>query len=100
MANLSELPALRVVANDPIAAARVPPSNVEIEQALLGAILVNNGAYERTCDIVEASHFYDPVHGRIYEAISTLIRRGQLADPRTLRRLFENDPARCGLEPI
>ena len=93
MADLSELPALRVVANDARAGARVPPSNVEIEQALLGAILVNNGAYERTSDIVEASHFYDPVHGRIYEAISTLVRRGQLADPRTLRRLFDNDPA-------
>jgi replicative DNA helicase len=74
-------------------AIRTPPSNTEVEQALLGAMLVNNGAYDRTCDILEARHFYDPVHGRIYEAIATVIRRGQLADAITLRRLFENDPA-------
>ena len=73
MADLSQVPALRIVANDPITAGRRAPSNVEIEQALLGAMLVNNGAFDRTCDIVKADHFYDPVHGRIYEAIATLV---------------------------
>jgi replicative DNA helicase len=92
MADTSKIPALRVIASD-AGPVRSPPWNVEIEQALLGAMLVNNGAYERTCDIVEARHFYDPVHGRIYEAIATLIKRGQLADPKTLRGQFENDPA-------
>src|SRR5580658_5182167 len=87
------LPALRLVGSDPIAASRTPPYNSEAEQSLLGAILVNNVAFEKCSDIIEPSHFYDPVHGRIYAAISTLINRGQIADPKTLRSVFENDPA-------
>jgi len=94
MAELMTLPALRIVStNDPVAAARTPPCNSEAEQALLGAILVNNIAFEKSSDILEPGHFYDPVHGRIYGAISTLINRGQIADPKTLRSVFENDPA-------
>jgi replicative DNA helicase len=72
---------------------RTVPHNIEAEQSLLGAILVNNNAYEKVSDILEPEHFYDPVHQRIYSAISTLIQRGQIADPKTLRGLFENDPA-------
>src|ERR1700733_6990199 len=87
------LPALRLVGTDPIAASRTPPYNSEAEQALLGAILVNNVAFEKCSDILEAGHFYDPVHSRIYAAICTLINRGQIADPKTLRSVFESDPA-------
>src|SRR5580704_17010523 len=87
------LRAVAVAGNDPIAAARIVPHNLEAEQALLGAILVNNIAYERVSEILQHDHFYDPVHGRIYGAVSTLINRGQIADPKTLRGLFENDPA-------
>ena len=97
MAESATLPALRVVSNDLIAAARTQPQNVEAEQALLGAILVNNVAHERVGEILQAEHFYDPVHGRIYGAISTLINRGQIADPKTLRGLFESDPALTSL---
>ena len=97
MAELATLPALRVVSSDPLAAARTPPQNCEAEQALLGAILVNNVAFEKSSDVVEPAHFYDPVHGRIYAAISTLINRGQIADPKTLRAVFENDPALTSL---
>jgi replicative DNA helicase len=93
MAELATLTPLRVVSNDPIAAARTPPYNSEAEQALLGAILVNNIAFEKCSDILEPTHFYDPVHGRIFAAVSTLINRGQIADPKTLRSVFENDPA-------
>ncbi|HUY69330.1 MAG TPA: DnaB-like helicase N-terminal domain-containing protein, partial [Alphaproteobacteria bacterium] len=92
MPELATLPALRVVGSDPVAA-RTPPHNIDAEQALLGSVLVNNVAYERCGEIVRAEHFYDPVHGRIYEAVSTLINRGQIADPKTLRGLFESDPA-------
>src|SRR3984957_12386815 len=93
MAELATLSQLRIVSTDPIAAARTSPQNCEAEQALLGAILVNNVAFEKASDILEHAHFYDPVHGRIYAAISTLINRGQIADPKTLRSVFENDPA-------
>src|SRR5277367_5163105 len=95
---VTTFPGLRAVAvNDPIAAARVVPHNIEAEQALLGSILVNNIAHERVGEILEPEHFYDPVHGRIYGAITTLINRGQIADPKTLRGLFESDPALASL---
>jgi replicative DNA helicase len=93
MPELATLPALRVVGSDPLAASRKPPHNIEAEQALLGSILVNNVVYERVGEISQPAHFYDPVHGRIYEAIAILINRGQIADPKTLRGLFESDPA-------
>ena len=87
------LPALRAVNAGALEKARVAPHNTEAEQALLGAILVNNNTYEKVSDFLKPDHFYDPAHERIYAAISTLINRGQIADPKTLRGLFENDPA-------
>jgi replicative DNA helicase len=95
---IAQFPVLRAVTGlDPIAQARIVPHNIEAEQALLGAILVNNVAHERVNEILEPDHFYDPVHGRIYAAISTLINRGQIADAKTLRGLFESDPALASL---
>ncbi len=69
------------------------PHNIEAEQSLLGAILVNNNTYEKVSDLLEPEHFFDPVHQRIFEAINTMVQRGQVADPKTMRGLFENDPA-------
>ena len=43
-----------------------PPANTEAEQALLGAILVNNAAYQRVAEFLLPEHFADAVHGRIY----------------------------------
>ncbi|MDA0260649.1 MAG: replicative DNA helicase [Proteobacteria bacterium] len=72
---------------------REPPHNVEAEQALLGAILVNNEAAYRVTSFLKTDHFYEPVHGRIYEAVLTLIERGQIATPLTLKTTFDRDPA-------
>ncbi|NTU76916.1 MAG: replicative DNA helicase, partial [Alphaproteobacteria bacterium] len=90
---VTNFPALRSVASTELAPLRTVPHNIEAEQALLGAILVNNTTYEKIGDFLRSEHFYDPVHERIYAAISTLVNRGQIADPKTLRGLFENDPA-------
>src|SRR5262245_20272193 len=73
---------------------RNPPHNLEAEQALLGAILVNNEAHDRVSDFLEMHHFHDPLHGAIFEAASKLIAEGKRADPVTLRPFFEN------VEPI
>ena len=70
---------------------RIPPHNLEAEQALLGAILVNNGAYERVSEFLQKDHFADPVNGRIYEACGKLIERGQMANPITLKNFFDQD---------
>jgi replicative DNA helicase len=70
---------------------RDAPHNLEAEQSLLGAILVNNEACDRVSGFLDASHFYEPLHARIYEATSTLIRSGKLASPVTLKSFFESD---------
>ncbi len=90
--NALNVPALRSVSAE-MMQPRILPHNIEAEQALLGAILVNNNVFEKVSDALKPEQFYDPVHQRIFEAISTLISRGQIADPKTLRGLFENDPA-------
>jgi replicative DNA helicase len=70
-----------------------PPANIEAEQALLGAILVNNAAYSRVAEFLAAEHFGNAVHGRIFAAIGKLLERGQIANPVTLKGLFDQDGA-------
>ncbi len=70
---------------------RERPHNVEAEQAVLGAILVNNETLNRVSEIVLPAHFHEPAHQRIYEAVLKLVDRGQLASPVTLRHFFEQD---------
>ncbi|HEX4111139.1 MAG TPA: replicative DNA helicase [Stellaceae bacterium] len=72
---------------------RSPPQNLEAEQALLGAILVNNDAYRRVAEFLQPEHFAEPVHQRVYAAIRTLIERAQIANPVTLKNLFDQDGA-------
>jgi replicative DNA helicase len=69
---------------------RTPPANLEAEQALLGALLANNKAFERVSDFLEPEHFADPVHGAIFRAIRTRCERNQIADPVTLRAELEH----------
>jgi replicative DNA helicase len=75
------------------AAYRSPPANIEAEQALLGAILVNNAAFHRVAEFLRPEHFAEGVHGRIFAAIAKLIERGQIANPVTLKNLFDQDGA-------
>ena len=79
----------------PIAQAEVreQPHNIEAEQGLLGAILINNRAFEKVSDFLQADHFSDPIHGRIFEACGKLIERGQIANPVTLKPLFDSEEA-------
>jgi replicative DNA helicase len=65
--------------------------NIEAEQALLGALLLNNGALEHVSDFLKAEHFANGLHGRVYESIQRLIDRGQIADPITLKDIFHQD---------
>lgn len=82
----------RVGAAKPPAEYRTPPHNEEAEQALLGAILVNNKAYEKVGEFLRAEHFFDPAHQRIYAAIAKMVERGQIANPVTLKSYFDSDP--------
>jgi len=67
------------------------PYTFEAEQGLLGAILVNNRAYELVSDYLSENQFSDPAHGRIYAECARLISRGQLANPVTLKARFDQD---------
>jgi replicative DNA helicase len=72
---------------------RTQPHNIEAEQALLGAILINNEAFHRVGEYLRPEHFYEPVHGRIFAAMARLIEGGRLADHVTLKVAFEDDEA-------
>ncbi len=83
-------------AGDPLDAIpfREAPHNIEAEQALLGAILVNNDALDRVSSFLEPRHFFDPLHAQIFETAAKLIQSGKQATPVTLKTFFE------GFEPI
>lgn len=67
------------------------PQNIEAEQALLGAILANNKAYEKVSEFLKPQHFADSTHAKIFEVISKLITRGHVADTITLKNYFEQE---------
>ena len=69
------------------------PHNLEAEQALLGALMFDNAVFERLSDRLRGSHFYEPFHQRLYDAIEDHIRQGMLAEPTILMERFKQDPA-------
>lgn len=64
---------------------RSAPHNIEAEQSLLGAILVNNDAFYRVSDFLEPKHFFEPIHQHLFEVASSLIRLNKIATPVTLK---------------
>src|SRR5438445_13530307 len=76
---------------------RIAPHNIEAEQALLGAILVNNEALYRVSDFLEPFHFFEPIHQQIYDHARSLVRTGKLASPITLKTFLPADIDIAGL---
>lgn len=70
---------------------REAPNNIEAEQALLGAILVNNDAYYRVSDFLKPDHLYEPLHRKIFEVASEIIRMGKTANPVTIKTFLPSD---------
>ncbi|MDG1009219.1 MAG: replicative DNA helicase [Amylibacter sp.] len=68
------------------------PHSIEAEQALLGALLINNEVFDRVASLVKQEHFFDPVHGRIFEVVSRRIQKNALASPVTIKAFLEDDP--------
>jgi replicative DNA helicase len=69
------------------------PQNVEAEAALLGALMIDNRLVEDIQLKLKPHHFFEPLHGRIYESILRLTDSNRIANPVTLRPLFESDEA-------
>jgi replicative DNA helicase len=67
------------------------PCNVEAEAALLGALMIDNRIAEDVQLRLRADHFHDPLHGRVYDAVLKLVDRNMIANPVTLRPMFEAD---------
>jgi len=86
MAQMNEISTIR-----PEGPAETLPHNIEAEQQLLGAILVNNDIYDRISSLVKHDHFYEPVHQRIFEIATARIAKNALASPVTLKAFMEDD---------
>ena len=69
------------------------PHNIEAEQILLGALLINNNLFQKISSFLKAGHFHEPVHQRIYTAISQKITEGSLVTPVTIKLEFDQDPS-------
>ena len=67
------------------------PHHIEAEQQLRGAILTNNDIFDRVAAVIDASHFYEPVHARIWEVAAARITKNALASPVTLKAFLEED---------
>jgi replicative DNA helicase len=75
---------------------RAIPANIEVEQAVLGTILMSNAVYDAVAPVLDAEHFYDPLHRRIYGLIGKMISSGQSVSPITLRSFLPADEVISG----
>ena len=67
------------------------PNNIEAEQSVIGSILVTNEIFDEISTIISSVNFYDPMHQKIYNAAESLIYKGVLANPITLKNYFEDE---------
>ena len=67
------------------------PNNIEAEQSVIGSILVTNEIFDEISTIISNINFYDPMHQKIFNAIESLIYKGMLANPITLKNYFEDE---------
>src|SRR3974390_2133040 len=88
---------LKLASETATAAYRSAPHNIEAEQSLLGAILVNNDAFSGCAFFLEPRHFFETVHQKIYETAGSLIRMGKVATPVTLKTFFPTEVDILGL---
>jgi replicative DNA helicase len=85
-------------ADPQLLALKVPPHSIEAEQSLLGALLLDNQAFDRVADLVTAEDFYRDDHRRIFRHIARLIEAGKPADVVTVSESVEasEDKERTG----
>ncbi|MBU1131810.1 replicative DNA helicase [Patescibacteria group bacterium] len=68
---------------------RIPPQNIEAEQSLLGALLIDKNAFDKIADITKPEDFYKEAHRHIYESMQSLYSRQEPVDLLTLSNLLE-----------
>src|SRR3954467_8448180 len=72
-----------------LVALKVPPHSVEAEQSMLGALLLDNQAFDRVADLVVAEDFYRDDHRRIWRQIAKLVEANRPADVVTVSESIE-----------
>ena len=68
---------------------KVPPHSIEAEQAVLGGLLLAEGAWEQVADLVNETDFYREDHRMVFRAITELHERNQPSDAVTVTEWFE-----------
>src|SRR6478609_4593004 len=81
---------IRISGSEPPATPSLP-QNIEAEAALLGALMIDNRLVEDVQIRLRSEHFFEPLHGRIYDAILRMTDRNMVANPVTLKPMFESD---------
>jgi replicative DNA helicase len=69
------------------------PFNIEAEQAVIGAVLLDNKVFDKIEGLVEAQHFYEPLHALIFEKCVSLRRADKLASPVIVAQALKGNPA-------
>src|SRR6187455_1548723 len=67
------------------------PQNIEAEAALLGALMIDNRLVEDVQLKLRSEHFFEPLHGRIYDSILRMTDKNMVANPVTLKPMFDAD---------
>jgi replicative DNA helicase len=91
----SDSTVLKLIPAEP--SVRASPHSIEAEQALLGAIIINNDAFYRVQDFLEPRHFFEPINGQIFELISRFVRLNKPATTVTLKTFLPGDLNIAGL---
>ena len=84
---------IRIAESASEAATQTVPQNIEAEAALLGALMIDNRLVEDIQLKLKPHHFFEPLHGRIYESILRMTDGNRVANPVTLKPLFDGDEA-------
>jgi replicative DNA helicase len=82
---------IRIAESASETASQALPQNVEAEAALLGALMIDNRLVEDVQLKLRPEHFFEPLHGRIYESILRMTDANRVANPVTLKPLFDSD---------
>src|ERR671912_391965 len=84
---------VRIAESPPESPAQALPQNIEAEAALLGALMIDNRLVEDVQIRLKPHHFFEPLHGRIYDAILRMTDKNMVANPVTLKPIFDGDEA-------
>ncbi|EJF88066.1 hypothetical protein ME1_00811, partial [Bartonella vinsonii subsp. arupensis OK-94-513] len=86
----SAVNSIHLETNEP-ASFRQLPHNIEAEQALIGAILINNDALDCVSDFLKPNHFFEPLHQKIFDTVLQVIQKGKVANPITIKSFFSTE---------